>query len=123
MTTTGHMATAYHETLGEFRGELVSTALDFERMKDHHGKAVHAAHAAKRAGQEADDAPPAVRDAYMAALMAGNYGYTLAAILGVAEREFGTETAERLAAVANDILMNGDDHDRNADVMKEATGA
>ena len=115
-TTTGprHMATAYHETLAEFRGELVSTAADFERMKDHHGEAVHKA-------REVEGVPAAVRDAYMAGLMAAHYGYTLAAILGVAEREFGAEVAERLAFVADEILTNGDERDRNADVMKEAT--
>jgi hypothetical protein len=49
--------------------------------------------------------------------MAYGYSYALAAILGVAEREFGPEVARRLAAGADQILTNGDFDDLNADVM------
>lgn len=102
-------ATAYHKTIGEMRHELVASAQDFEQMKDLHHKSAYT-----------ESTPAAVRDAYMAALMAAHYGYTLAAVIGVAEREFGDETARRLAFVADEILMNGDDSDRNADVMPGA---
>jgi len=55
-----------------------------------------------------------------AALMAANYGYALAALLGQAESEMGHEAAARLASRADDILTNGDDRDMNADVMPAA---
>lgn len=59
-------------------------------------------------------------DAYGAALMAYGYGYTLAAVLKVAEEKFGPEVAQALAAVADDLLMNGDSDNLNDDVMPEA---
>jgi hypothetical protein len=62
----------------------------------------------------------AAADAYVAALTAGQYAYVLAAVLGVAEREFGPQTARRLASLADNLLENGDDRDLNADVRPGA---
>jgi hypothetical protein len=104
-----HWATAYHETVDDLRRELASECETFRRRKDLHRGAAFP----PRAGAEPADAE---RDAYLGCLMAGTYAYTLAAVLRVAGEEFGQETAARLASVADDILTNGDDHDRNADV-------
>ena len=99
--------TIYHETVTDFRAELVVTAHGFrERM-------------ALYRGRPAADLTDMERDAYTGTLMAGNYAYTLAAVLGEAGK-FGPEVQQRLATIADDILMNGDDHDRNADVMPAA---
>jgi hypothetical protein len=59
-------------------------------------------------------------DAWAGALMAANYSYALAAVLAVAEREFGHEVAARLACKADDILTNGDGAALNADVTPDA---
>lgn len=98
-------STIYHETVAEFRAELVETAHGFRERIDLYRKP---------AGQMTT----AEKDARVGNLMAGNYAYTLAAVLGAAA-EFGREVQEKLATIADDILMNGDDHDRNADVMPE----
>jgi hypothetical protein len=99
--------TIYHETVTEFRAELAQSASGFrDRTALYRGRP-----AAGLTGVE--------RDAYTGCLMAGNYAYTLAAVLGEAGK-FGPEVQQRLATVADDILMNGDDRDRNADVMPEA---
>lgn len=55
-----------------------------------------------------------------AAAMATAYAYTLAAVLGIAEKEYGAETAHRLASEAEEILINGDFDDHNADVRAPA---
>lgn len=55
--------------------------------------------------------------AYGASLMAGSYGYTLAAIIGYARR-FGEDVAAELAAEADEILMNGDFEGLNKDVIE-----
>ena len=101
------MTTAYHETTRKFRAELVTSANHFTDVKAHYSKITRI-----------PDAPQAAGDAYSSALMAMNYAYTLAAVLGTAERQFGTEVAARLAAVAAEILTNGDDADRNADLKE-----
>jgi hypothetical protein len=49
-------------------------------------------------------------------MMAGSYGYTLAGILGWIGREYGDEAGHRAACLADDVLMNGDFHDLNADL-------
>lgn len=82
--------TIYSGSVTEFRASLVQGATHWHD---------HGAEAPRSAG-----------------LMASGFGYALAAVLGVAEREFGHITAARLAQVADDILMNGDSDDLNADV-------
>jgi hypothetical protein len=108
-------ATTYHASVKDFRRGLVESADMFHEFKDKHSEAFTAAAKARREGQM--DAHGAPSDAYTASLMAGHYAYTLAAILSIAEREFGEQVADRLANAADNILMNGDDHDCNADVM------
>jgi len=104
------MATAYHETVDDLRRELAGEALTFRKQMKPHQAVVFAAQ------EKHEDVPPAEREAYIGCLMAANYAYTLAAILRVAG-DFGQEVCERLACVADDILTNGDDRERNADVM------
>ena len=90
------MATAYHETLGEFRGELVTTALDFGLMQgpvpQDQSRRLHGSSDGRALRLHARRNP------------------------GVADREFGPEIAGRLAFIAAEILMNGDSEDRNADI-------
>jgi hypothetical protein len=104
------MATAYHETVDDLRRELAGEAMTFRKQMKPHQAAVFAAR------EKHEDVPAAERAAYIGCLMAANYAYTLAAVLAVAG-DFGQEVRERLACVADDILTNGDDHERNADVM------
>jgi hypothetical protein len=104
-------ATAYHQTVDDLRRELAGESAKFHDRADSHRAAVFAAR------EENREAPAAERDAYIAGLMAGSYAYVLAAVLRVAGEQFGQKLAGRLACVADDILVNGDDHDRNADVM------
>lgn len=105
----GHRATNYHETVTDFRRELAAAAESWNRGSEHYFKLVHA--------QPPAETPAEIRDAYAGTLMAYGYSYTLAAVLGVAEREFGLKVAERLAFEADEILTNGDFGDLNADVM------
>lgn len=97
--------TGYHETVTAFRQELAGEAVTF-----------HAVAGRNRASAWTDDAPLVNRDAYLSGLMAGTYAYTLAVVLGDAAR-FGAEVQQHLATVADDIITNGDDLGRNADVM------
>jgi hypothetical protein len=50
------------------------------------------------------------------AVTAFNLYYTLSAVLGVAQREFGPEVARRLALVAEDVMANGDSVGHNLDL-------
>jgi len=104
-----------HVNVEEFRRELTQSAEMFRDLMEQHAAAFRdAVKAPTGNGKRAHGAPS---DAYTAALMAANYAYTLAALLGVAHREFGSEVSGRLADLADGILTNGDDSGRNADVM------
>ena len=100
--------TIYSGSVIDFRAQLVRSAHMWEDMRKRHDDTE------KGSGG---------MDAWLASVSAGNYAYTLAAVLGVAEREFGHDIAARLACVADDVLINGDDHDRNADVNPDADAA
>jgi hypothetical protein len=65
-------------------------------------------------GRAARDANP--DDVIPAATMASFYSYTLAAVLGIAAREFGVVVAHRLAVEAVELLANGDFDDANGDL-------
>jgi hypothetical protein len=102
-------ATAYHETVTDLRRTLVKAAEEWHKTNEHYFGLMHA--------QPPSETPAEIRDAYAGSLMAAGYAYTLAAILGVAERKFGPEVAKRLAFDTDEILTNGDFDDLNADVM------
>jgi hypothetical protein len=112
-------ATTYHDSVKDFRRGLAESAVMFHDFKDRHSDAFTASAKALREGTGGHGA---ASDAYTASLMAGHYAYALAAVLGIAEREFGEQVADRLANAADNILMNGDDHDCNADVMPSGNG-
>lgn len=95
------------ETTAEFRRGLVAAATHHHKVADEY-RAVWDMPRGER--------PRDAIDAHAGSLMAGSYAYTLAAILGYAERELGAETARRLADLADCILTNGDDDNLNADV-------
>jgi hypothetical protein len=101
-------STWYHASLTDFRRQLVTAAEHWGKQKEEYFRQVHA--------QPAAETPRVTLDAYAGTMMAGSYAYTLAAVLGLAEREFGPQIARRLASAADDILENGDDEDMNADV-------
>lgn len=101
-------STIYYHSVDEFRRTLASSAEAWHRAKEHYFSLMPA--------RARDKVAPEVRDAYAGTLMAYSYAYALAAVLGVAEREFGPQTARRLALVADDILTNGDFDDLNKDV-------
>jgi hypothetical protein len=111
---TADTSTAYHHSVAEFRQELVKSAEFYHEIMKPHDEEITAIR--RRTGGSSEDIPTAVWDAHAGLLMAGSYAYTLAAVLGVAEREFGPQTARGLASVAGDILANGDFDDLNADV-------
>lgn len=121
MTETKEWATPYHASVNDFRRELAGESAMFHKRMGPHRDVAFAAMTAKRAGQEHAPLSQAEEDAYIGCLMAGSYAYTLAAVLRVAEQEFGREVVVRLACVADDIITNGDDHDRNADVADVIT--
>lgn len=105
--------TGWHYSMDDFRRDLTSAADHWREVAGQYRQKAHG------------ETPPAEvaradRDAYAGCLMACSYSYTLAAILRVAADDFGPETARRLAAVADDILTNGDDSDLNADVKPGA---
>jgi hypothetical protein len=98
--------TPYHDSVLDFRRLLVEAAADWHRTVDRHRTAAYAEH-----GTAAD------KDAYAGSLMAASYSYTLAAVLGHAGEAFGPDVAHELGCVADELLMNGDFGDFNADVM------
>jgi hypothetical protein len=65
---------------------------------------------------QGSDSPEAARDAHVGNLMAASYSYTLAAVLGVAAKEYGEAIARRLAWIAASVMIDGDDNDLNADL-------
>ena len=109
-TGTCDTSTMYHHSVTGFRRGIVDTAEACQRVMGRYKAQVMDA-----AGKEST-APAPVLAAYHSSLLARDFAYTLAAVLRVAERECGPQTARMLANVADDILTNGDDHDRNADV-------
>ena len=113
--------TAYHESVEDFRRELVKSSVTWDKLHAPYWDATHAFHVAKlaaAAGSEPVRPDQALFDAASAGMMASAYSYTLAAVIAVAQKDFGEEVATALACVADDILINGDDDPGwNADVM------
>jgi hypothetical protein len=106
--------TGYHASVEDFRRTLVKAHLTWAHVADRYNGAI-ARHAAGNKGSRAE------QDAWGASVMAYNYAYTLAAVIKLAEREFGPEVAHALAREADEILTNGDDEPgRNADVWPAA---
>jgi hypothetical protein len=102
----------YHDSVDDFRRGLVATHQD---MVDRAGFYTNA-----RLAGENVPLKDAVSDAWQAACIAYNATYALAAVLGFAAKEFGDDVAHRLAAVADDLIVNGDDEPgHNADVTPE----
>ena len=113
--------TAYHESITGFRRELVKSSLMWDKLHSPYWDATHAFFVAERAAA-AEHKPvrpdQAIFDASSAGMMASSYAYTLAAVIAVAQKNFGDEVAAALASVADDLLINGDDEPGwNADVM------
>lgn len=113
--------TAYHESVTDFRRELVKSSLMWDKLHSPYWDATHAFFVEKRAaaaGQEPVRPDQAIFDASSAGMMASSYAYTLAAVIAVAQKNFGAEVAQALASVADDLLINGGgDPGWNADVM------
>lgn len=108
---TSGTSTMYHASLGEFRRELMAAAAHHQGVADEYIPAL---------GRPREQRVRSEVDANVGSLMAGSYAYTLAAVLAVAERKLGPQSARMLANVADDILANGDDSDLNADVKPGA---
>lgn len=113
--------TAYHESVEDFRRELVKSSLMWDKLHSPYWDATYAYLVAKRAavaGSEPVRPDQAIFDADAASMMASSYAYTLAAVIALAQKNFGDEVAQALASVADDLLINGDDDPGwNADVM------
>jgi hypothetical protein len=104
-------ATPWHETVDDFRRELMESHADWREGARRYS-----------ACARAEGAKPVASAAHTASLMAASYSYALAAVLAVARREFGEHVVKRLAFKAADIITDGDDDDLNADVKPaEAT--
>lgn len=97
--------TNYHDSVDHLRRDIVAGSIVWDQIAKKHAGDLHTA-------------SPAQCNALGAALMAGSYGYTLAALLGYA-RKYGDHIANDLAFLADEILTNGDFDDLNADVMPE----
>jgi hypothetical protein len=111
--------TAYHETVTDFRRELIESHLEWTKMMAPYRDAVFTAQAARKQDPEAADVPDSVRDAYVSSLMAAGYSYTLAAVLERAMK-LDPEIGETLACIADSVLTNGGDEDICADVWPES---
>jgi len=97
-----------YETVSDLRRGLVSSAVTWQEHADRH--------------YEGRTETQAAGDAYVGNLMAGCYSYTLAAVLGVAAREYGEAVARHLAWIAASVMIDGDDDDLNADVAPATQG-
>ena len=102
--------TGYHHSVDDFRRDLMADATAWHAMLSEYRKLMY------DRGTPREEIPESAHDAHHASLMAWQYAYALAAVLKVAEIDFGPETARRLACVADDIGQNGDEDDLNADV-------
>lgn len=104
------MSTTTEQTVNSVRGDLVKAAVHWSSVaNEHESKAVKDEGSAVALG---------------ASLMASSYSYVLAALLGqMAESERGGErwTAESAAEFVQDLIINGDTDNFNADVMPEET--
>ncbi|MER7361847.1 hypothetical protein [Nonomuraea wenchangensis] len=98
-------ATNYHESVDDLRRDLMKGVALWNKVADEYK-------------EPADKVQARVLSA---ALMAGGYGYTLAAILGYA-RKYGEHVAHDLAFEADEILTNGDFEDLNKDVAAIPSG-
>lgn len=107
---TGRKDTINHHSVDDFRRDLVADATAWHATRDECWKLVN------NPDTPSGQVPESASTAYHASLMAWQYAYTLAAVLRVAARDFGPETARRLAIYADGILADGDDEDLNADV-------
>jgi hypothetical protein len=114
MTTTDEPATNYHATVDDLRRDLVKSAAAFESMSERYLELEM-----ERRGMT--NPPRGDAEARIASLAAWGYGYTLAAVLKVAQDRFGEEVARTLAFEADEILTNGDFDDLNDDVTPEVT--
>jgi hypothetical protein len=109
-------ATNYHESIADLRAALMQAHVAWQSRADERMSALSDTDAS-------DDA----KFALAASLMAANYSYTLAALLGIAEKA-GTDNiavanlAAHLAFECDEILTNGDFDDHNADVPVTAMG-
>lgn len=97
--------TMYHESVAALRRSYAEAAAAFEKTSTKRFGSAHA-----------EGAPRVEWEAYAGNLMAANFAYTLAAVLGEAAK-FGPEAQQHLANLADNLITNGDDEDRNADVM------
>lgn len=103
--------TNYHPSVEDFRRDLVKGHVGWEKTCQTYFEPVMGARRTGRTPTEAE------RDAYAGSLMAASYSYTLAAVLKLAEQEFGAEVAHTLACEAEELLNNGDaEPGWNADV-------
>lgn len=111
--------TAEH-AVPRLRASVIVTSLRRELIQGHrHWEEVHGRYSAGN-GAPATAPGTAQNDADAASLMAASYSYALAALLRVAEAEFGTDAAQVLAAEVRTILEDGDEDDLNADVILAA---
>lgn len=91
----------YSENRDAFRASLVKTSAAYFKVSE--------------------DTPPTAGDmtsahAHRGNVMAGTYAYTLAAAIKLVEEAHGPDAADEIASRIEDILVNGDDADTNADV-------
>jgi hypothetical protein len=94
----------------DIRRDLTASS---EAWRKHYREWLDEMEALKEAGAEV---PEVLGGAMVASLTASLYAYTLAAVLGAAEKEMGPRIAGRLADIARTQLDDGDDQDFNADV-------
>jgi hypothetical protein len=92
----------------------------FREMTAPNRKAVMDWMLAHRADPAAPRPSQADNAAYEAGLMAEGYAWALAAVLGEAVKVLPADQAQRLACIADGILMNGDGDGYNADVSAGA---
>lgn len=85
----------YHDSIDEFRRDLMIAFANHQSFADN-----------------AVGGAPTV----MVAVTASNLYYTLAAVLGLVQKECDPEVAQRIAVKAEDVFVNGDSWGLNEDV-------
>ena len=111
----GDMGTPYHESVREFRRDLIAANLDHWKAMKSHQEAVFAVMSARSAGDKAAAVDQATSDAYTGQMMAAGYAYALAVALELAE-QLDPVFAMRIASRADCVLTNGGEPEYCADV-------
>ncbi len=101
-----HIVSNHHESIDDLRRDLMSASMMWQARADALFPVI----------ENADTATEVEKIALTSSLMAANYSYVLAAVLGIAQAQSPDAFAKHLAFEIDEMLNNGDDEDYNSDV-------